>query len=446
MSALPENASKRVAVIGAGISGLTAAFYLQKSGVEVRVFEKSERVGGCLKSLRKDGYLFEQGALTAVVNHPEVKQLFADCGITDEVLYASEKSKHRFILRNGILHEVSPNPLKFLFSGLLSFSAKRSIFSELFKKPYTPLPGATLGEVAEQHFGKEVVDYILNPVITGIYASDPYELELSSSFPVIEKAIKNKGSIIKGMAAQAKENKSQNLDRRIFNFNNGQSQLIGALSEKLNIETQVDVKEISKTNSGWKVNVNGTWQEFDEVVLATPAFAAAELIKPFLSSLAKQLLSVKYNAVTTVQVVAPKGKFSRLPEGFGFLIPQKERGELLGCIFNHVLFPSRFDAKTAAFNLFIGGELPAGNTEKITKALNEFKTITGFQGDLQVISHFHWANGIPLIGVGHSDILGAIDEAESTNEGLHFIGNYRNGISVGDCIKNAKHMAQEMFL
>ncbi|MFN3917085.1 MAG: protoporphyrinogen oxidase [Flavobacteriales bacterium] len=444
MSASPENTPKRVAVIGAGISGLTAAFYLQKSGAEVKVFEKSERVGGCLKSIRKDGYLFEQGALTAVVNYPELKELFTDCGIENEVLYASEKSKYRFVFRNGLLHEVSPNPVKFLFSGLLSFSAKRRIFLELFKKPYAPESKATLGAVAERHFGKEVVDYILNPIITGIYASDPYDLELSSSFPVIEKAIRNRGSIIKGMVAQAKENKSQNVDRRIFNFNGGQSQLIAALSEKLSIEIQVDVRGLCKTDSGWKININGVFHEFDEVVLAAPAYASARLVEPFLSSLAQHLLAIKYNAVTTVQVVAPKNKFSRLPEGFGFLVPQKERGELLGCIFNHVLFPSRFNEAITGFNLFIGGELPSGGMVKIDKALDEFKSITGYQGELQVISHCHWANGIPLIGVGHSEVLQAIDAAESANEGLHFIGNYRNGISVGDCIKNARHIASEI--
>jgi protoporphyrinogen/coproporphyrinogen III oxidase len=445
MSHISENVPKRVAVVGAGISGLTAAFYLQKSGAEVKIFEKSERVGGCLKSLRKDGYLFEQGALTAVVNHPEVKELFVDCGIESEVLYAAEKSKHRFILRNGVLHEVSPNPIKFLFSGLLSFSAKRRIFSELFKKPYSPAPKTTLGELVEQHFGKEVVDYILNPVITGIYASDPYDLELSSSFPVIEKAVKSRGSIIKGVAAQAKENKSQNLDRRIFNFNRGQSQLIAALSENLSVETQADVRELCKNDSGWRMSVNGVFHEFDEVILAAPAYASAGLVEPFLSPLAQQLLAIKYNAVTTVQVVAPKNNFTRLPEGFGFLIPQKERGELLGCIFNHVLFPSRFDEATTGFNLFVGGELPSGDKGKVDKALDEFKSITGYQGDLQVISHCHWANGIPLIGVGHSEILQAIDAAESANEGLHFIGNYRNGISVGDCIKNARHLASEIM-
>lgn len=445
MSASPSPSPKQIAVVGAGISGLTAAFYLNRSGNNVTVYEKNDRAGGCLKSLRKEPYLFEQGALTAVVNHREVRDLFLACGINKEVLYADNQAKKRFILRKGVLHEVSPHPLKFLFSGLLSFSAKRKILKELFIKPYVPQRGETLGNVVNRHFGEEVVDYLLNPVITGIYASNPYDLELETAFPALYKAIKTKGSIIKGMAAQAKEHRRQGLDRRIFNFKKGQQQLIDKLTQGLNLKLNTAVIKLEKIDHGWEIHTNEGKEVVDEIILATPAFVSAALIRDIDSKLSQELNKIIYNSVTTVQVVADKTMFNNLPVGFGFLIPEKERGELLGCIFNHVLFPSRFDEKTAAFNLFVGGKTTLGDTAKIDKAIAEFERITACKEKITRVGSHYWENGIPLIGVGHKKIMEEIDRVENSLEGLYFLGNYRNGVSVGDCIKNGTRLAQKLI-
>ncbi len=450
------NASQ-VTVIGGGISGLAAAWWLHKRGVTVTVVEQEPEVGGTMKTLRKNGWLIETGPNSALETTPLFKTLFTDLGIDNDVEYADPAGKNRYILRAGRLHPLPTSPGLFLRSRLWSWKGKL----RLLKEPFVGRSSReeSIAEFVERRLGKEFLDYAVNPFVAGIFAGAPESLSVQAAFPKLYALEKKYGGLIRGTIAGARERKKRGeiaKDRaQMFSFRHGMQTFPEALKKKLgkNILTSCTVETIEREEKSGEYTVRyssgGTTVRHRShcVIVAVPAFVTAELIRPFDRTVAAHIERIIYPPVTEVFLGYRTDQIPAPMDGFGFLIPEKERRQILGAIWSSSLFGGRAPEGCSAMTVFVGGsrqpENALRNNEEILHIVKqELRSVMGISGDPIVATITRWKKAIPQYQRGHLHLIEEIERFEQRFPGMLLSGNYRNGISVGDCIIQSDVIAQ----
>jgi oxygen-dependent protoporphyrinogen oxidase len=441
--------SSQFTVIGGGISGLASAWWLKKEGFSVTVFERDADLGGTMKTIRKDGWLIETGPNSALETTPLIKTLIDDINLANEMVYANPAGKNRYIVRNGALHPLPMSPGKFVTSRLWSLAGK----IRLLKEPFIGRASKeeTIAEFVERRLGREILDYAINPFVAGIFAGAPELLSVRAAFPKLYALEKKYGGLIRGQFSGARERKKRGevaKDRaQMFSFRNGMQIFPAAIGSMLgsDVRTSSVVEEISYDESMQKYSIryssNGTVQTHvtESVIFAVPADIAAQLIGTFDLSLASAVKEIVYPPVAEVFVGYKKEQVSLPLDGFGFLIPEKEKRSILGVIWSSSLFEGRAPEGCVAFTVFVGGSRQPQHArwddDKILAAVNnELRELMGVSGE-PVIHHIsRWERAIPQYYIGHLQIVDQIDRFEERHPGLFISGNFRNGISVGDCI------------
>ncbi len=442
---------KRVVVLGAGISGLTAAFAFKKIGAEVKVLEKSDLPGGTMRSIRKNGYLIDYGPNSGLETTPFIKELVDDVGISDELIYASAEAKKRYILKKGELIALPTSPKSFVKTDLFSFKAKLRLLGEPFVGKSEDGYYQSIGEFVERRLGKEFLTYAIDPFVSGVYAGDPSKLSVKSAFPKLYALEEKYGGLIKGMIKGAKERKARgevSKDRaKMFSFKSGMQTLPFAIANKLreNIIFNARVVNVEKKEKTYKVEYIKDEKKFgietDIIYSALPAYVAAGIFSNLDNGLTEKLKSVFYPKVMVLFLGYDRTQISRELDGFGFLIPGVEKKAFLGAIWSSVIFSNRAPEGKEAFTLFIGGarnqEINWKEPEKIIMdAINEFSEIMRITGSPEIIEYNLWEKAIPQYNVGYIELEKVCSEFESKNPGIYLSGNFRGGISVGDCIRN----------
>lgn len=448
-----------IIVLGAGISGLTTAFTLQKRGRDVLVLEKADRVGGAIRSWRENGPLIEAGPNSTLETTPLLTELIRDLGIEGAKMYANESSSKRFILRGGELMELPMSPGAFLGTKLFSTAAKLRLFREPFIGPSPADANETVADFVRRRLGDEFLDYAINPFVAGVYAGDPGTLSVRAAFPKLFELEQKYGSLIKGQIRGAKERKrsgeAEKTKARMFSFVDGMETLPAALGRALGrVETGVTVTRITKRSEGGFAleasSADGTREySCDALVLGTPAYAAGALARELAPGLDAQLDAIPYPPVAVViTVFRPQAGMHPL-DGFGFLIPAKENRDILGTIFTSTIFGDRTEAGTALLTSFVGGARQPANAllpddEIAALVLREQSSLLGTPA-VPVYRHVtSWERAIPQYTMGHLDRVARVEAAERDVPGLFFCANYRGGISVGDCVKAAHRSADEI--
>lgn len=445
---------KRVVIIGAGISGLTAAYWLFRRGIDVTVIEKRSRVGGTIETQRHDGFLVEMGPNNALETTPLIGALANELGIADQMVYASDAAKNRFIVRGGRLCPVPLSPGGFLRSHLFSARAKM----RLLKEPFIPRgrdPEETIAAFVERRLGGEFLDYAINPFVAGVYAGDPNRLSVAAAFPKLYRLEQRYGSVLRGAVAGRKERKKRESGgeiskqaARLFSFKNGLSTLPAAIERTLGerIVLEGEVRSLQPVAGGWSVTFarGGSAQSLaaDAVIISTPASAAAELVAPLDPTLAAELDSVIYPPVSMVFLGYEAGSIARTLDGFGFLVPEIERRSILGTIWSSTLFDGRAPDGYAAFTTFIGGsrqpELALQPEEALIESTGrELADFLKIQGGPAYAKVKVWKKAIPQYTTGYSEFLSHLVRFEERLPGLRFCANFKGGISVADCILSA---------
>lgn len=448
-----------VTIIGGGITGLATAWWLHQKGLDVILLERDHEVGGTMKTIHDDEWLIETGPNSALETTPLIRQLCGEIGITDEIVYANESANNRYILRDNFLHPLPLSPGAFFKSKLWSLPAKLRLLREPFISRADK--EETIAEFVERRLGKEFLDYAINPFVAGVYAGDPSQLSVQAAFPKLYALEKNYGSLIKGQIKGARERKKRNetaKDRaKLFAFKNGMQTLPKAIFKKLSerIHTGAVISSIEPFEGAYKIHcsINGkiVTIETDAVVLAVPSYVTASLLNSFGSEIASTLNEIYYPPVAEVFLGFKATDVKRSLNGFGFLIPQKENRKILGAIWSSSLFENRAPKGHVAFTCFIGGSrqpelVSSSNDQIVNMAAKELRELLPIDGNSVYTRVNRWEKAIPQYRLGHHDIISKIQKFEKKFSGLYLTGNYRGGIAVGDCIKNAFENAEHIAL
>jgi oxygen-dependent protoporphyrinogen oxidase len=452
---MPSN--KKIVIIGAGISGLTTAYLLFKEGYDVIVLEQKDKVGGSIETVTADGFLFDRGPNSGLETTPLIRELVEDLKLEDQFVYANREGNRRYILRNGQLHALPMSPPAFFKTELFSGKAKLRLMAEPFIGRSKDGYYQSIAEFVNRRLGKEFLDYAINPFVAGVYAGRPEELSVKSAFPKLYALEEDYGGLIIGtIRSIRKRKKSKEVSKqsaKMFSFKDGMMVLPEAIKQKLGnrVNTNVEVISVRKTSEG---NYGVTYREGEqtltllaEAVLSTvPAYKVAEILGHFNETLIKHLNEIYYPPVLVLYLIYEKKSIGQPLDGFGFLIPEKEEKSFLGAIWSSVIFPNRSDESKAAFTLFIGGSRDAGFVDDveqnvIDRARREFELIMKISAEPVLITKRFWPKAIPQYSLGYVEHENFFDHFEKDNKGILLGGNYRGGISIGDCIKNAEMVA-----
>ncbi len=450
-------------VVGAGISGLTTAYFVGKERPQwkVVVCEGAPVVGGTMQTSYHEGFIVEHGPNGFLTNKPHTLELCRELGIEDQLLPSSDETRRRFIYTGGKLREIPLNPVKFLFaSNILSPWGKLRMLGEFFMPPLKREVDESLSIFAIRRLGREVLERLLDPMVAGVYAGNPDQVSLKSTFPTIHNLEREYGGLIRGMIALKRERKREGRrtggpagpSGELTSFKSGVGFLPKEISKRLknNVLTGCPVESIQKEKNGFMVLTSkGKRFEARKVLIAAPAYAAAAMVRGLSPSLADELGAIPYAPMGVVALGYSKAEVGR-PEGFGLLVPRGERLPILGVLWDSSIFPNRAPEEKVLLRVMIGGarqpELAMKEDNELMELAKEGVRITmGIEADPLFTEVFRYPKAIPQYVVGHQKRLERIEEILKQLRGLFLGGNAYRGIGLNDCVKNAKEVAHSIM-
>jgi protoporphyrinogen/coproporphyrinogen III oxidase len=446
-----------IAVIGGGITGLSAAFVLKQRGLRAVLYEATNRVGGTIMSERRDGYIAELGANSMTPPEPAVAQILTELDLDGSRIGASPAAAHRYILRRGKPVRIPQSPAELLTSRLLSNSAKLAIFGEpLVEVTETPMDESVAAFV-RRRFNQEIVDYLANPFVAGTFAGDPEQLSVRHALPHLQALERNHGSLIKafvkGMRGRRGVAEVASAAPKLLSFRNGLAEITDALERELagTVRLGSPVTQIRKAPKGWTVGAAFQAAEVYEAVIYTaPAHALDEIDLDFAGGeRLSTLSSIVYPPVAVLALGFRREQIAHPLDGLGFLVPEVERRRILGVIFSSSLFPGRAPDGHVLLTVFLGGTRDPDfvNTDPHTltaRVLDELRIVLGVQGDPTFRAHQVWPKAIPQYVLGYGRFKDIMDHAEQANPGLVLAGTYREGIAVGDAMASGERAASRV--
>jgi protoporphyrinogen/coproporphyrinogen III oxidase len=447
-----------VIVVGAGLSGLTTAYRLQRANLTVRVLEAAPRAGGVIGSERRDGVLFERGPNSGLDTTPLINELLRDLGIAGTRVDGSAASAKRYVLRGGRPVALPTSALAFATTPLFSLRAKLRLFGEPFIARSAPDTEESIAAFVQRRLGREFLDYAIEPFVAGIYAGDPAELSVPAAFPRLHALEQRYGSLLKGALLGARERrrsaeKAKNTAPS-FSFADGMQTLTDALARSLaDVRVGLRVSSVQREGDGFAVSAQSGRETLRfsarAVVLAVPAYAAAELVAALAPGAARALGEIAYPPVSIVASAYRRQDVAHPLDGFGFLAPRVERPAVLGTLFSSSMFAGRSPQDIVLLTSFVGGrrapEAVAVPDAELSRRVNhELARVLGAREPPLWNEVTRWPRAIPQYALGHLQRLAEVDSAEAQWPGLYFCANYRGGVSIGDCVKAGHAMAERV--
>ncbi|MCP4520804.1 MAG: protoporphyrinogen oxidase [Cytophagales bacterium] len=433
-----------VGIIGAGISGLSLAYELQKQEIPYVLFEASNKVGGVIHSERKDGNLLEYGPNTLLCSQ-EIEAFINEIGLSEELVLSNEVSKNRFIVKNGKVTSIPQHPLKLLLSNFFSWKTKIKIIKELRGKfpSSQEIEKETVHDFLERHFGNEIIEYLVNPFIGGIYAGNPKTLITSLAFPSLIENEKQYKSLLKGFA------KNRGLDRKkVVSFKEGLQVLPNKIASQLkNLHLNTSIEKITKTENRYSLIDNkGNNSEVKQLVFACSPTTTSHLLQELSPNIAEQLTQLDMPPMSIIHSVYAKKDIGEKLLGFGTLHPKIENKFSAGTIWNSSVFENRTSKDNFLFTSFVGGNQYQENaqldSEIIKKEVNkELQELYGIKGNPIKQYYTFYPRSIPQYDAQLYKFRQ--QQAEWEKEGIFITSNLLGGISVPDCILHAKKVANQ---
>lgn len=438
----PINSSFDIIVVGAGIAGLTCAARAKKAGATVLVIEKSHHAGGVIQSVRHEGFLLEFGPNTVQMK-PEIFELIRNLELDSE-LQIADRHTPRYIQFNGKLHLVPLSPFALLRTNLLSPLGKFRLLREPFVPARKKPSDESLMKFFTRRLGKEVAERLMAPFVSGVWAGDPDELSTVSTFPKLAEW-EQQGNLFKGaLSSDKKKAEQKDMPRGLLSFKEGLETLPKALAKQLHgqIEYGVCLNDIHQgPTGGWEIKTEKILVQARKLILTVPAWEAAKLVRPFAPEASATLNNIAYAPVVVLHMGFHKKDIANPMNGFGYLVAPSEESDILGCLWNSGLFSGRAPAGKALLTIFMGGArnksmLDCSDSELINKATLALRHPMKLKGEPVFTRITRYDRALPQYTLGHEDRMQLLTKTEQQHTGLHFRGNYRGGISVGDVVKN----------
>jgi len=442
-----------VIVVGAGLTGLVAAYRLQRSGRRVAVLEAADRAGGVISTRMRDQCLFELGPNSALDSSPAIGDLLEDLGIRDQRIDAQPAARRRYVVRGGQLVALPHSAGSFITSPLFTLRGKLRLLAEPFVPAATAVPEESVSQFVARRLGPELLDAVVEPFVSGIYAGDPAELSVAATFPRLYVLEQRHGSLTRGAIARLREPRDRRPGRmKSFSFRGGMRTLTDALAQRLpGLECGVRAVRVVREGDGFAVETAGSapqQRRARAVVLALPAHLAAPLVERLASDAASALAAIPYAPIAVVAVAYRRSEVRHPLDGFGFLAPSSEGSAVLGTLFSSTMFEGRAPADRVLLTSFVGGRrnptcVDRADADLAALVKDELARLLGSGAPLfQEIQR--WPHAIPQYTFGHRERVAVLENTERAQAGLLFCGNYRGGVSIGDCIVNGAATAERL--
>ncbi len=469
---------KRVAIVGGGISGLAAAFALEKrkklgAAIECVLLESSARFGGVIRTESVDGCVMEAGPDSFLTEKPWAADLCRELGLGDQLIGSNDADRKTYILVNGRLVPL-PDGLQFMvptrlvaafFSPLFSWGTKARILREWFHRPGSGASDGTVAEFVERHYGREMVERVADPLLAGVYGGSADELSVRSVLPRFLEMEAKHGSLGRAMVAARKQRGAAEAELRsagqpraavptlFTSLRSGMQTIVDALVARIPVAARrlsAGVETVRRESGKWLVVSSGRTEEFDAVILATPAYAAAELLAGSSVALAQELNAIRYSSSVTVILSYDQAVRAALPAGFGFLVPRTEKRRVRAATFVHNKFPGRAPEDRALIRCFLGGtrdeEITQSTDDEILAIVGrELKEILGISAEPLLVRVFKWKQAMAQYGVGHAARVERIRGLVAELPGLALAGNAYRGIGVPDCVREGTNAAARIL-
>ncbi len=444
---------KRVVIIGGGLAGLGTAFFLQQARPDwhLTILEKEREAGGKVRSSLRGGYTVDWAANGFLPSVPDTLELAQALGL--ELQEAAEVAKHRFLYRDGALHKLPTSPPAFLTSNLLLPSEKlRAAAEPLLGRAYDG--EESVYDFVARHFGQGVAEAFAGPFVLGITAGDAKKLSLDALFPRFRALEQAHGSLVRALIKQqraVKEHATPDRPKRLTSFRGGSGRLVEALEEKFagRLERGVSVEAVKPLARGFEVaRQNGEPLCADAVVLATPSFVAAQLVKPFSPAAAEALSEIRYADVQVFGLGYGRVDVPNALDGFGFLVPRGEGVRALGVLYSSSIFPGQAPDGRVLLRVIAGGsvdpEFVALTPEEALSAVwRDLRVTMGIVAEPEFVEHIPWPQGIPQYELGHLSRIARAETALAEHPVL-LTGNAYRGVGVNDTVREARHTAEAL--
>lgn len=435
---------KKIAVVGAGITGLVTAYILQQNGIKTDIFERRSEPGGAIKTEKQNGWQYEYGPNTLLLKDREVADFLQRLQLSEQMITANPTASKRFIIKDGAPVPLPSSLVEAVKTPLFSLGSKLRILGEPFIRK-TQDPDETVASFVKRRLGKEVLDYAINPFVAGIFASNPEDLAVRHAFPLMYNMEQKYGSLVQGTIFGRKERKAKGrIERSLISFKDGLQTLPNTLAKKLtNVFLNSEVSGIRRSGDNEWTLTSGEEIKgpYSDVVVNVPPHKWDDGLLPESDNFFKQMGTVEYPPLSVIIAGYRKEDIAHPLDGFGFLVPEAENRSILGALFSSTLFPGRSPDDSHLLTVFIGGgrdpEAAGLPSEELFKRVEkELFELIGLTGEPMFRDHIYWPNAIPTYHPGYDDVLEAFNRLEKDNPGLHLAGNFRGGVSVPDCIKN----------
>jgi protoporphyrinogen/coproporphyrinogen III oxidase len=457
---------KRIAIVGGGIAGLTAAYELSRlarsgAAVEAVLFEASPRLGGIVETVREGGFIIECGPDAWVTEKPWARELAEELGLGDEVMPSNDATRKTYVLVDGQL-KAMPDGMRMMVpsnlpaldqSDLFSAEAKQAFHAEINRaadlKAAAPQQDESVAAFVQRHFGDEVLETIGAPLLRGVFGGDVAKLSVRAVMAPFVAMEREHGSLIAAMQANAMA--SKNKQAAVFTtLQSGLGTLVDGMIATIPkdwIRLGAKIRSIARNPDHWEIKTSTSQEAFDAVMMATPAHIARELLPP-IDGRAADLMEMDASSAVVVAFGFPDAAKFHTPPGFGFLVPQGSGSRLLACTFVDQKFDHRVPQNGKLIRAFFGGDaaerlMRCGNDEVSSVARLELAHILGPLPEPQVTVVRRWPKSLPQYAVGHLERMQELDERIRNLDGLYLLGNGYRGVGLPDLIRDARAAAQQ---
>lgn len=459
-----------LAIIGGGISGLAAAWQAFRDKIPFQLFEATDRLGGVIQTDYTDDELaVEGGAESCLRSKPELYDLCCELGLESEIVAPIPDNSGAFVVRGGQLYPIpqgfrlmAPSTVwPFLRSDLISWAGKFRAGMDLVlpvKERTQDEPEESLSEFVSRRLGTEILHYLAQPLVAGIYGADPQSLSLEATMPLFQRLEAEHGSVIRGLRALGTEQDAQGARYNLFfSLERGFGSVVEAIESQVpdgSLHRGARVDSLTAVDGGrWEVQVRGRPAEvFDSVVVALPAPSAAELLKPVLPDVAAEISEVHCRPAVTVNLFYDREVYlDYVPRAYGFVVPAQERRPILACTFSSRKWPNRGSQDTGILRTYFGGPdmdwaISAPEEDLVEISVNELSQLLHLKEPPRSYSVHRWPVGLPEYRIGHRRRVAEIRKGIEAFPSLTLAGNYLDGVGMPDCVRLGRKAVSRLAL